>query len=47
MDEKNIYHFDDRQELLKQIRNIMDKDDVFLFKASNAMKLFEIVEQLK
>ena len=32
---------------MKEIENIMQKGDVILFKASNFMKLFNVVEKLK
>ena len=44
---ENIIKFSNKQELLENIKNIMKKGDSILFKASNGMKLFEIVEKLK
>lgn len=44
--EKSKY-FEDKKELLKYIKNNMKDGDIILFKASNGMKLFEIVEDLK
>lgn len=44
--EKSRY-FEDKKELLKYIKNNMKDGDIILFKASNGMKLFEIVEDLK
>ena len=46
-DEKNIKYFNSRDEILKNIQQEMEDGDIFLFKASNGMKLFEIVENLK
>ena len=47
MDKQNIYYFNNKQELLDKINNTMQEGDSILFKASNGMKLFEIVEKLK
>ena len=43
----NIYYFNQRQELVEKLKNTMKKGDSILFKASNGMKLFEIVQELK
>lgn len=47
MNKKNIYYFEDRKELLKTIKKEIKPKDVILFKASNGMKFFEIVEEFK
>ena len=47
MIKENIYYFKQRQELYEQLKNTMKKGDSILFKASNGMKLFEIVQELK
>lgn len=47
MEKENIIYFLDKQELLDKIKNTMVEGDVILFKASNGMKLFDIVEKLK
>ena len=47
MGKEKIYYFNDRHELLEKLKNTMEKGDSILFKASNGMKLFEIVEKLK
>lgn len=47
MPKENIFYAKTKEELVQEIKNTMEKDDVFLFKASNGMKLFEIVEELK
>lgn len=46
MDEKNIYYFEDKNKIQEFIKQIWKKGDVILFKASNGMKFFEIVEFL-
>ena len=43
----NIHYFDSKEELLEKIKNEIEKDDIVLFKASNGMKLFEVVENLQ
>ena len=47
MDKNNIYYINNKEELLEKIKNIMQEEDAFLFKASNGMKLFEIVEEIR
>lgn len=47
MNKENIYYFEDKNEIIKLLQEIITKDDVILFKASNGMKFFEIVEELK
>ena len=47
MKKDKIKYFNNKQELLDIIINTMKKGDSILFKASNGMKLFEIVEKLK
>ena len=46
MDKNNIYYFKDKNEIQEFIRNICKEGDAILFKASNGMKFFEIVEKL-
>ena len=47
MDSKNVYYFENKEEILEKLNKLMEKDDVILFKASNGMKFFEIVQTLK
>ena len=47
MKKDNIIYFNNKIALLEKIKNIMEKGDCILFKASNGMKLFEIVQELK
>lgn len=47
MESKNIYYFENKKEIINKIKEIQRKDDIILFKASNGMKFFEIVENLK
>ena len=44
---ENILYFNDKHELIDNLKNIMKEDDVILIKASNGMKLFEVSEKLK
>ena len=46
MKKNNIFFFEKKEELLEKIRNIINSGDAVLFKASNGMKLFEVVEKL-
>lgn len=47
MNKENIYYFENKDEILNLLNKILTKDDVVLFKASNGMKFFEIVDKLK
>ena len=42
-----IYYLKNNDEVLNKVKELMKEKDVILFKASNGMKFFEIVEQLK
>ena len=46
-DETNMYYFEDKEEMLDLIKQIIQTEDVVLFKASNGMRFFDIVEKLK
>lgn len=47
MNKENIYYLEDKEKIIVKLKEIIKKDDVILFKASNGMKFFEIVEKLK
>ena len=47
MNKKNIYYFEDKNEIIKLLEKILTREDVVLFKSSNGMKFFEILEQVK
>ncbi len=47
MAEEKIFYFNTKDQLTKDLKAKMKKDDTILFKASNGMKLFEIIEKLK
>lgn len=44
---ENIYYFKEKENIIEKLKQIIKKDDVILFKASNGMKFFEIVEKIK
>ena len=46
IEEKNIYYFKDKSQIKEFIKQNWKKGDSILFKASNGMKFFEIVENL-
>ncbi len=46
MKKENIIYFAEREELIEKLKNIMEKGDIILFKASNGMKLFEIIQEI-
>lgn len=46
MEQNNIYYFDTNDEVEKFIKQISKTGDAILFKASNGMKFFEIVDNL-
>lgn len=43
---KEIYTCDSNEKAIKVLQNIMQENDIILFKASNAMKLIEVVEEI-
>lgn len=47
MKKENIYYFKEKENIIEKLKQLMKKDDVILFKASNGMKFFEIVEKIK
>lgn len=46
MDQNNIYYFDDKDKIKDFIEERWEKGDAILFKASNGMKFFEIVNDI-
>lgn len=44
---KEIYEFDNNEDAINQIKEIINKDDIILVKASNGMKFIDIVNQIK
>ena len=46
-DEKNIYYFEKKDEIINLLKQIIQAEDVILFKASNGMRFFDIAEKIK
>ena len=46
-DEKNIYYFENKAEITDVLKQMMQAEDVILFKASNGMRFFDIAEKIK
>lgn len=46
MNQDNVYYLDNRTKIKDIVEQIWNKNDVILFKASNGMKFFEIVDDL-
>ena len=46
-DEKNIYYFENKEQIIDLLRQILQPEDVVLLKASNGMRFFDMVEELK
>ena len=44
MNEENIYYFVSNEDVLNKLKEITEKGDIILFKASNGMKFFDIAE---
>ena len=47
MNPDNVYVFEKNEEAVRMIKSIANEGDIILIKASNGMKLFEIVDELK
>ena len=45
--EKNIYYFENKEEIIDLLEEIMKPEDAILFKASNGMRFFDIAEKIK
>ena len=46
MKKENTYHYNDNQEAIKKIKEIIQPEDTFLIKASNGMHFNKIVEEI-
>ncbi len=46
-DEKHIYYFENKAEITDVLKQMMQEEDVILFKASNGMRFFDIAEKIK
>ena len=47
MNKDNIYYLENKEDIVDLIKQIVEPNDVILFKASNGMKFFEIAEKIK
>ncbi|MCI9063781.1 MAG: UDP-N-acetylmuramoyl-tripeptide--D-alanyl-D-alanine ligase [Clostridia bacterium] len=47
MNKDNVVHLNTKKDLIERIKSNIKKGDAILFKASNGMRLFDIVEKLK
>ncbi len=47
MTKDSVIIFEDKKELIKFLKNNLIKNDIVYFKASNGMRFFEIIEELK
>ena len=45
--EKHIYYFENKNDIIKLLEDIMQVEDIVLFKASNGMRFFDIAEEIK
>ena len=46
-DERNIYYFENKEDIVELLKKITQAEDVILFKASNGMRFFDIAEKIK
>ena len=46
-DNKKTYHFTKSEDLIEFLQKFIMPGDLLLFKASNGMKLFDVVEKIK
>ena len=46
MSKENVYYLGKKEEIIPTIETIMKSGDIILFKASNGMKFYEIVEEI-
>ena len=47
MTKRNIFYFEKREDMEKRLKEMIQTGDVILLKASNGMKFFDIVEELR
>ena len=46
-DERNIYYFENKEDMVELLKKIIQAEDVIVFKASNGMRFFDIAEKIK
>ena len=47
LDKKTIYYLEKKEDIIDLLKQILEPEDVVLFKASNGMKFFEIAEEVE
>ena len=47
MNDEKIKYFSNKEEVIPELKKIIDSQDILLFKASNGMRFFDLVEKLK
>ncbi len=47
MKEENIFYLKDNEQIVNKLKDLVKPEDIILLKASNGMKFFDIVEQIK
>lgn len=47
MQEENVYYYKSKEEMTNKLKEIAKSGDIILFKASNGMRFFDIVEKIK
>ena len=47
MAKEKIHYFDNKKDIIAFLNNIMQNDDVIIFKASNGIRLFDLVDEIK
>ena len=45
--ENNIYYFENKEDIVELLKQMIQEEDVILFKASNGMRFFDIAEKIK
>ena len=45
--ENNIYYFENKEDIVELLKQMIQAEDVILFKASNGMRFFDIAEKIK
>lgn len=46
MNKENIYYFEDKSQIVEKLKEILEKGDAILVKASNGMQFFKLVDKL-
>ena len=46
-DENKIYYLENKEKIVELLKQLMQSEDVILFKASNGMRFFDIAEKIE